>query len=130
MAQLNMDLVGPLDVGEDALSIVITGGTERARWVVKEVVFGALEGGGFEHVDYIPDHKEQMPSENVTTLLEECRLLNPEIFTTSITVETARQAFEPDIPNEAAWTRITNPSPPDGPIRAIEIQGGLTTIRF
>lgn len=130
MAQLNMDLIGPLDVGEDAMSVVITGGTDRARWVAKEVVFGALEGAGFKHVDYIPDHKEQMPSENVTTLLQECEALNPEIFETAITVESARIAYEPDIPNEAAWNRITNPSNPDSPVRSIEIQGGVTTIHF
>jgi hypothetical protein len=128
MPQLNMDLMGPLDVGEDQMSVVITGGHWKARSVAKEVVFGALEGAGFAHVDYIPDHKEQMPSMNVTSLLEECRILNPELFDTHITVETAEKLFEPDGVNQLAWEHAQQ-GPSNGEVKSIEIDGKLL-IRF
>jgi len=129
MARVNMDLVGPLDVDESAMSVVITGGTGQARAILKEVIFGAIEGAGFQNVDYIPDHREQMPCENVTTLLEECKALNPEIFETQITVEAARLLYEPEIPNQEAWDKITQAPRADG-TRMIEIQGGITKIHF
>ena len=128
MPHINMDIVGPLDDGEDHMSVIITGGHWKARVVAKEVVFGALEGAGFAHVDYIPDHKEQMPSENVTTLLEECRILNPELFDTTITVETANTLYEPDAPNLAAWEKAQI-TPSHGEAKSIEFDGKLI-IRF
>lgn len=151
------DIAGPDPSYVGAMAVTVTGGTAEDRLAVKNVIFNALEGRKFREVNYVEEDipysfarevgEINEPVEHDESLLSMCVELNPLLFYTSITLESAPSLLEGGVqPDEIrhgwkvdpstveqgrrdmneAWERAQRTAANDG-VKEVTIEG---TVRF
>lgn len=84
------------------LTLTINGGNTELRTVVSAVTNRALEEAGFTNVvNTVRDKDDIVPTiEHVPTLLDVCRTLSPNLFSTAISIEDSTEPGTGDEPEQ------------------------------
>lgn len=129
-----------LNVHDNQMNVLITGGKDDDRAVVQDVIFNALEGAGFRNLSYEPNGYSTEPPMEVKSVLDAIKEQNPDFFNMPISIEGARRVYDTDgglvmeprdfpPPNAEAWDRITTYASKDSSIK-MELSNGGLMIRF
>jgi hypothetical protein len=139
--KVNSDLEA-LNVNDNQMSVLVTGGKEDDRAVIQDVIFNALEGAGFRGLSYEANAYSAEPPMEVKSILDALKEQNPAFFDMPITIESARRVYDTDqgnvtnprdfpkdVPNNDAWDRVTTYTAPGSKIK-MELADGALVIRF